>query len=103
MYYPDFPFGAEELPSFVGHADVLQYLKRYATKFDLYRDIALHTLVENIEPRPRSPQPPQLTDGEEAAVANGVQDDVRWMVRTKDLKTGIISEEIYDSVLVCVG
>jgi hypothetical protein len=97
MHYPDFPFDAEDLPSFVGHADVLQYMKRYATKFDLYRDIAFHTLVESIEPRPcSSPQ----TDGE---IANGVRDDVRWMVRTKDLETGMIAQEIFDSVLVCVG
>ena len=98
MHYPDFPFDAEEdLPSFVGHADILQYLKRYAAKFDLYRNIAFHTLVENVEPRPLT-----TTDGEEVA-SNRVGDGVRWSVRTKDLETGIIAEEIFDSVLVCVG
>ena len=100
MYYPDFPFGAEHLPSFVGHADVLDYLKRYAEHFDLYQSISFHTLVEEVEPRARPPT------GEGAAAVDsstGVLDDVRWSVRSKDLETGRVSEDIFDIVLVCVG
>lgn len=34
MAFPDFPF-SEDLPSYIGHKDVLQYLDNYADHFGL--------------------------------------------------------------------
>ena len=96
MGYPDFPFGRDELSSFVGHADVLDYLKRYAEHHDLYRCISFHTLVENIEPQTRSRTA-------ERGEGLGLREGVQWTVRSRDLETGRLTVQTFDSVLVCVG
>ena len=96
--YPDFPFGRDELSSFVGHADVLDYLKRYAEHFDLYRYISFHTLVEKIEPE-TCLGTADCWEGE----LLGLGDGVKWMVRSRDLETGRFTVQAFDSVLVCSG
>ena len=98
MGYPDFPFGRDELSSFVGHADVLDYLKRYAEHFDLYRYISFHTLVEKIEPETRLGN---ADSGEGESL--GLHDGVKWMVRSRDLETRRLTVQAFDSVLVCSG
>ena len=89
MYFPDFPFDEEDSPSFLGHADVLAYLKRYAEQFDLYRHVSLHTLVETVTPK--------------YGAEDGLLEKSRWDVRTRDLVTGRITVGTFDSVLVCAG
>ena len=98
MGYPDFPFGRDELSSFVGHADVLDYLKRYAEHFDLYRYISFHTLVEKMEPETCSG-----TAGHGEGESLGLGDGVKWKVRSRDLETGRLTAQAFDSVLVCSG
>ena len=96
--YPDFPFGRDDLSSFVGHADFLDYLKRYAEHFDLHRYISFHTLVEKIEPEICLD-----TAGHGEGKLLGLHDGVKWTVRSRDLATGRLTVQAFDSVLVCVG
>jgi len=53
MFFPDFPF-KKDLPSFIKHTDVLEYLKQYAVHHHLHRYICIQfcTLVDKVEPVP---------------------------------------------------
>lgn len=98
MDFPDFPF-KEELPSFIRHDDVLEYLQLYMEKFNLRKFIHFHTLVEKVEPVLKA-----INEQASASCSpSGFQDTVNWRVTTKDLKTGHISEAIYNAVIICVG
>ena len=82
----------------MGHADILEYLKRYAEHYDLYRYISFHMLVEKIEPLTRSSTTEHGDSG-----SLGLREGVKWIVRSRDLKTGRLTVQSFDSVLVCVG
>ena len=96
MHFPGFPFN-KELPSFVSHTDMLEYLQQYATHYDLYKNIQFHTLVEKVEP----------VQFEAAANPRGdsgvLGDNVTWKVTSRNVKTGDRQETKYDAVLVCNG
>ena len=98
MDFPDIPFN-EELPSFIGHKDMLEYLQDFATRFNLYKNIRFHTHVEKVEPVSKD----SLGEGATVGEVQGINDSVKWMVETSDLEHGTSSKEIYDIVLVCNG
>ena len=99
MDFPDVPF-REDLPSFIGHRDVLEYLQNFATRFNLYKNIRFHTNVEKVEPVVKEVLPDMAQCGD---ATSGICDSVKWMVQTRDLETGTVSEEVFDIVLVCAG
>ena len=82
----------------MGHADILEYLKRYAGHYDLYRYISFHTLVEKIEP---STDCSTTEHGDSGSL--GLQEGAEWTVQSRDLKTKQLTVQSFDSVLVCVG
>lgn len=105
MHFPELPF-KEDLPSFVSHVDMLEYLKLYTTHFSLHKHIHFHTNVERVEPvlKDSPADSGAVADsGSNSASWIGLQDTVRWRVQSKDLKTGYVTEATYDAVLVCSG
>ena len=85
MAFPDFPF-PKDLPSFVKHTDVYEYLENYAEHFHLKQHIKFSTTVEMVEP---------LT-----------QEDglVKWKVKSKSLlDKGKTETEMFEAVMVCNG
>jgi len=84
MAFPDFPFPASTDTSFVHHTDVLKYLEEYKNHFDLQKNINFNTIVSNVKP-----------------VIN--EENTRWEVTTKCLKTKTVQSTFFDSVMVCNG
>lgn len=82
MAFPGFPFPSN-LPSFMKHEDVLQYLKDYAKHYDILKLIKFDTMVDRVEP----------IDKKTGQV---------WKVSYRSTNTGA-NEEIYDAVIVCNG
>ncbi|OWF48026.1 flavin-containing monooxygenase FMO GS-OX5-like [Mizuhopecten yessoensis] len=85
MAFPDFPFRGD-LPSYVRHGDVLEYLESYADQFDLFKYIKFSTTVIWVEP---------LTS----------PDKVTWQVTYKALSDSVVTPvtENFDAVMVCNG
>ena len=100
MDIPELPF-REDLPSFIGHREMLEYLRDLATAFDLHKHVRFHTNVESVEPVERESR--QADDDVCGVVSGGIRDSVRWRVQTRDLELGTVSKEIYDIVVVCNG
>lgn len=86
MAFPDFPF-SEDLPSYIGHKDVLQYLDNYADHFGLKQFIRFETEVARVHPVPNG---------------NG---SVTWSVWVRDLTKPAddLSQYDFEAVLVCNG
>ena len=59
MLFPGFPFRSD-LPSFVTHSDMLDYLQHYTEHYDLHKHVQFHTVVEGICPLPLSHSLPAL-------------------------------------------
>ena len=88
MGFPGFPF-KEDLPSFVHHSDMLDYLRTYCAHYRLERFIHFNTHVERVAP-----------------VETGTGfcgDSVRWSVTSKNTLSGERGVEMFDAVLVCNG
>ena len=98
MEFAKFPF-EPSLPSFLHHWDVLEYLKKFATHFDLNKFIQFRTLVEKVVPVPVQGQ----ADGEHMDGEDAFSDDVKWRVTTRSVVTGDRTTEDYDAVVVCNG
>ncbi|XP_026289173.2 uncharacterized protein LOC113214118 [Frankliniella occidentalis] len=79
MCYPDFPF-KKGGRSYATHQEIRDYLKNYAQHFDLHQYVQHYTHVKRVTPQ-----------------------GSRWSVLVEDLKTGRVSEEVFDAVLVCNG
>uniref|UniRef100_H2ZM09 Flavin-containing monooxygenase n=1 Tax=Ciona savignyi TaxID=51511 RepID=H2ZM09_CIOSA len=84
MAFPDFPFD-KELPSFLKHSDVQEYLESYCKEFKLEKHIEFNTLVQNVTP---------LESDNRAT---------KWKVTTYHLLTKQTSHHIFDGVMVCNG
>jgi len=87
MGFPDFPFhdNINKDTSFLHHTEVLEYLETYKKHFDLEKFIKFNTVVSRVNP---------ITESE---------DDTKWEVTTKCLKTEQIETNFFDSVMVCNG
>lgn len=85
MAFPDFPF-RKDLPSFVRHEDMLDYLESYADRFDLLKYIKLSTTVDLVHPQKHT-------------------DKVEWQITYKTLTDPdvIPVTETFDAVMVCNG
>ena len=99
MLFPDFPF-KEQLPSFVGHADMLEYLRLYAEHFGLHKYIKLHNIVEKVEPQVNVVNNFGINH---VPNAGSSLDTCKWKVQAKDLETGCVTEYLFDFVIVCNG
>ncbi|KAK2155086.1 hypothetical protein NP493_2110g00011 [Ridgeia piscesae] len=86
MAFPDFPFN-EDLPSFVKHTDVCQYLTDYTDRFHLRDHIRFNTQVELVEPE--TTQAGRTT----------------WHLRTRNVTdpTCGLEDHKFDCVMVCNG
>eukprot|EP00092_Neocalanus_flemingeri_P007944 GFUD01008571.1.p1 GENE.GFUD01008571.1~~GFUD01008571.1.p1 ORF type:complete len:438 (-),score=120.28 GFUD01008571.1:45-1358(-) len=84
MAFPDFPFPETKETSFIHHSEVLDYLESYKKHFEVEKLIKFHTQVSRVNP--------VLTE-----------DQTRWEVTTKCLKTEEVATNLFDSVMVCNG
>ena len=100
MQFPDLPF-RKDLPSYVGHADMLEYLQQYTAHYNLHQYIHFNTLIEKVESVPVESQAVSETADPERGPA--CLDSVKWKIQSKNLKTGALTEALYDAVLVCNG
>ncbi|KAF7283945.1 hypothetical protein GWI33_022771 [Rhynchophorus ferrugineus] len=80
MEYDDFPY-EERGKSFIAQPEVLDYMKKFANHFNLYSHIKFLTQVTEVDPLP----------------------DNKWKIKEKNLKTKVVTEHIFDAVMVCVG
>ena len=101
MPFSGFPFDPD-LPSYISHWDMLDYLKKYTAHYNLTQFIRFRTRVEHVTPV------------ELKATKNGVwssadldreqfEDDIKWTVTTRDLVKDQWKTEEFDYVLVCNG
>jgi len=97
MFFPDFPF-KKDLPSFIKHTDVLEYLKQYSMHHHLHRYIQFCTLVDKVEP-----VPVHVSERESKPECGILGDSVRWKLTSRSVETGVTKETMYDAVLVCTG
>ena len=88
MGFPGFPF-KQDLPSFVHHSDMLDYLKMYCAHYRLERFVHFNLHVEKVTPT--------------EAKAGFCGDTVQWEVTSKHTLSGEKATEIFDAVLVCNG
>uniref|UniRef100_A0A0K0FIF5 Flavin-containing monooxygenase n=1 Tax=Strongyloides venezuelensis TaxID=75913 RepID=A0A0K0FIF5_STRVS len=82
--YSDFP-PPEGTANFMHNSELLKYFRSYAQHFDLIKHIKFSTIVVNIERHEKFDH-------------NG-----KWKVTVKDIETEEVTEEEYDSVMVCTG
>ena len=106
MAFAKFPF-EPSLPSFLHHWDVLEYLKKFATHFDLNKVIQLRTLVEKVVPIQRQEEGARSTSRTTVEAprteCEAGFDNVKWRVTTRSAVTGDRTIEDYDAVVVCNG
>ena len=98
MEFPGFPFRSD-LPSFMYHWDVLQYLEDYTLHYDLSRFIQFGSLVEQVSLLHTSKSECQA----ERESVDAFEDGVGWRVTTRSLSTGERTSEDFDAVLICNG
>ncbi|ESO82679.1 hypothetical protein LOTGIDRAFT_177635 [Lottia gigantea] len=87
MAFPDFQFNAN-LPSFIGHEEVLRYLESYSNFYGLSSYIKFKTYVLRVNP------------------IKDLKDKTKWEVsytNTTDKKEENNQTEIFDAVIVCNG
>jgi len=75
----------EEFPNYMHNSLMLKYFELYADKFDLRKHIVFKTEVVKVN---------QADDYDTTG---------KWNVQTKNLETNEVKNEIFDSVMVCVG
>ncbi|XP_043221853.1 flavin-containing monooxygenase FMO GS-OX-like 2 [Amphibalanus amphitrite] len=87
MGFPDFPFKETSYngKSFIFHEEVLDYLRSYASEFNLERFISFETRVEQVTP---------LSVGDPRS---------GWSITTRNLTTGAVENRHFDALLVCNG
>nr|XP_023650440.1 dimethylaniline monooxygenase [N-oxide-forming] 5-like [Paramormyrops kingsleyae] len=83
MCFSDFPMPAH-FPSYMHNSQLLQYLRLYATHFDLLRHIRFQTTVLSVKQRP------------------DFSSSGQWEVVTES-RDGHREQQIFDAVLVCSG
>jgi len=84
MAFPDFAFPDHKDTSFLHHSEVLEYLETYKKHFDLEKLIKFNTVVSRVNP--------VVTEN-----------NTKWEVTTKCLKTEKNVTNFFDSVMVCNG
>eukprot|EP00117_Sycon_ciliatum_P009539 scpid54505/ scgid1739/ Flavin-containing monooxygenase FMO GS-OX-like 2; Flavin-monooxygenase glucosinolate S-oxygenase-like 2 len=119
MAFPDFPFPSD-LPSYLGHKEILQYLHNYARRHDVMAHVTLNTRVVTVQPVLGDTAPmnhngvqgngmgtfsaggddnvAEHSDAHEVFAKSGPQ----WRVTTES-RDGCMHEETFDAVLVCNG
>merc|ERR1719348_1916016 len=91
MAFPDYDF-KNNLPSFVKHEQVLEYLEDYANNFDLMKNIKFETTVTAIEPF--------KVDRRESPAGQ----DHRWRVTSAPVADRANTETSeFDAVMICAG
>lgn len=80
MEYQDFPYD-ENRKSFINQPEVLEYIDKFATHFNLNPHIKFLRHIEKIEPLPNK----------------------KWKVVEKNLRTNEIKDHTFEAVMICVG
>ncbi|XP_014663157.1 PREDICTED: flavin-containing monooxygenase FMO GS-OX-like 2 [Priapulus caudatus] len=83
MGYPDTDFNPD-LPSYVSHWDVKDYLDDYAQKYDVLDHVQFSTVVTKVVP-----------------VGNTA--NAKWEVTVRHLQTDVEEKHVYDAVFICNG
>ncbi|XP_026876750.2 flavin-containing monooxygenase FMO GS-OX-like 4 [Electrophorus electricus] len=86
MMFPDYPFDAQ-LPSFLSHRDILQYLQKYCKRHAITPYIKFNTVVEEVKPISME------------TVEGGA---VTWEVISRGTYGGQ-NTQTFDSVFICSG
>lgn len=90
MGFTDFPFSVKkgrDMRRFPSHSELLLYLKDFCESFKLRELIRFNTRVEYV-----------------GMLDYGVcHDDLKWIVRSKEKKTGKEVEEVFNAVVVATG
>ena len=89
--FPDQPFD-DDLPSYVGHKCVLEYLQEFATQHQLDDYITYNTTVKKITP---------VIIKKEGKLP--VDDDVQWEVSYRNVLSGLEDKSLFDGVIICTG
>jgi len=82
--YSDFP-APDDFPVYMPQQKMMEYVNLYAKRFQLENYIKFETEVISVR---------QVEDFESSG---------RWKVTVKNLKTGKLTTDIYDGVLICTG
>ena len=88
--FPDHPFG-EDLPSYVSHEHVLEYLQEFSALHQLDDYITYNTAVKRVTP---------VINNEKKLP---IDDNVQWEVSYRNLLSGVESKSLYDGVIICTG
>ena len=102
--FPDFHFDPN-LPSFVHHTEMANYLQQYAVHFNLIPCIQFNTVVLNVKPVDTVRTPRPIGDkfyGSHELPRKGFS-FTQWKISTQNVITKTIKTEIYDAVVVCNG
>ena len=97
MSFPGFPF-PQDLPSFVHHTDMLEYLQKYTAHYKLEQFISFHTLIERVVPVECTVT--RLPGRTESGMC---LDNVKWEVTSRHLVSNTSRTDLFDAVLVCNG
>ncbi|KAI0511345.1 hypothetical protein KFK09_011974 [Dendrobium nobile] len=92
MGFTDFPFivkKGRDMRRFPSHNELFLYLQDFCSRFELREMIRFNTRVEYVG----------IVDSSEFDIGKRI----RWAVRSKEIETGIINEEIFDAVVVANG
>ena len=91
MCYPDFPF-PDNVPTFMHHTTVYEYLVNYAKHFGLEKLINFKTKVSSVSP---------------ILPKDGILDDnsrfIKWNVQYENVESKAKVDEEFDGVVVCNG
>lgn len=84
MAFSDFP-PPRDFPTFLPHKFVLKYFRLYAENFGLLKYINFNTSVESVT---------KNSDFDKTG---------RWVISTRDLKSGLSVSRVVDGILICTG
>lgn len=91
MCFPDFPF-PDDMPSFMHHSMVQEYLQDYAKYFNLESIVKFRTRIKKVSP---------------LLPVNGKLDRssrfILWNVEYEKLESSEHRNEVFDGVVVCNG
>jgi len=106
MPFLDFQFDPH-LPSFIPHANMSNYLRRYADHFNVTSLIQFNTVVTNVTSNGTQYTPLSVGDVHFPVGPGGTPENGfcfhQWKVTTQNVLTKATTTAVYDAVMVCNG